>query len=228
MTLLSDQYDAMRRPKSWRRVLRTAIAIEPLTWTISSLAVLALFAAIATAAPQSVIIEEIFSPTMFWADDGSMIVLEGVSYAADDLEGDEDRYVCEILADEFEGRVASLKVESVASGPDHDYLNAWVRVGKKDMNRRAEEIIAEVIGERDEEEGSVSVFVLELDGDHSPASFFSQSQRGTSIFSGWALLGRSLIWLLGSQYSFLSISIPSANRSTFRRMDRVRSWSMKL
>jgi len=112
--------------------------------------VASIMAASQAAAFQSVIIEEIFSPDMFWADDGSMVVLEGVSYAAEDLEGDEDRYVCEILADEFEGRVASLRVESVTHGPDHDYLHAWVRIGRKDMNRRAEEIIAEVVSEREE------------------------------------------------------------------------------
>lgn len=123
--------------------------MTPAAWLVVGLLALQM----AAASSESMIIEEIFSPTMFWTDDGDMVVLEGVSYAADDLEGDEDRVVCELLADEFEGRVASVRVESVVHGPDHRYLNGWVRVGKKDMNRRAEEIIAEVIGEREEEEG---------------------------------------------------------------------------
>lgn len=164
MTLLEDHCAAMRRPKSWRRIIRMALQIiaydfrkDMEAWIAVFVGLLIFGAAILTisafAAPQTVIIEEIFSPDMFWTEDGEMVVLEGVRYAADNLEGDEDRYVCEILADEFEGRVASLRVESVVHGPDHDYLNARVKVGRKDMNRRAEEIISEVIGERGDDEG---------------------------------------------------------------------------
>lgn len=149
MTLLSDHYEAMRRPKSRLRIIRMAISIDPVAWIGSALAVLAILAAIATATPQTVIVEEIFSPDMFWTRDGEMVVLEGVSYAADELEGDEDRQVCEILADEFEGEEATLEILRELRSPDHAYLISRVQVGKIDMNDRAEEIIAEVIGERE-------------------------------------------------------------------------------
>ena len=163
MTLPSDQYAATRRPKSWRRILRTALQIiahdfrkDKEAWTVVLVGLLifgsALLLISATASPQPIIIDEIFSPTMFWTSDRDIVVLEGVDYAADDLGGDEDRRVCEILADEFEGRPALALIDSITPGPDHDYLNARVKVGRRDMNRRAEEIIAEVIGEREDEE----------------------------------------------------------------------------
>ena len=74
--------------------------------------------AVTASPPQNMTIDEIFSPDMFWWN-GSMVVLDGVGYAADNLEGDEDRYVCDLLDEEFGGKVAVMDVSSIVHGFDH-------------------------------------------------------------------------------------------------------------
>jgi len=93
-------------------------------------------------------IDEVFSPEMLWSE-GQIIVLEWVS--DDLLIGDEDRQCCEMIYDEFVGRVAVVNVRSVFRGPDHYYFIGQVWVGDVCVNDRICEIITKIVSEREDE-----------------------------------------------------------------------------
>lgn len=90
-------------------------------------------------------IDDVFSQDMLWSN-GQIIVLDGIS---DCLVGDEDRLCCEMICEEFVGRVAVVNVRAVVRGPDHDYFirRAWVR--GVCVNDRICEIITKIASERE-------------------------------------------------------------------------------
>jgi len=90
-------------------------------------------------------IDDVFSPEMLWSG-GQIIVLEGVS--DDLLIGDEDRLCCEMIYDEFVGRVAVVDVRAVVSGSDHDYFIGRAWVGGSCVNDRICDIITKIVSNR--------------------------------------------------------------------------------
>jgi hypothetical protein len=98
------------------------------------------------AEPMLMPIDEVFSPTMLWSN-GQIIVLEGVS--DDPLVGDEDRLCCEMIYDEFAGRVAVVNVRAVFWGSEHRYFVGRAWVGHVCVNDRICDIITKIVSERE-------------------------------------------------------------------------------